>query len=203
MSFALLTNLFGPVSYILAIGCIFLGMIVIERMITYFSMPKLKAKRINQLINLIELKEYTKAKDTTNNDKGLIKRLILPIFGSSKDLAEQEVSLYLLKLRHKLQQPLNWLNLVAIIAPMIGLLGTIWGMSHSFSTLAMNMESNHGMQQLIEYLSQAMWATAFGIFLAVISLCTLYILRYWSEHYLNHCEHELNRLSIAVARSKL
>ena len=69
---------------------------------------------------------------------------------------------------------------------MLGLLGTIWSMSQSFNMISKSMNSD-SMQMMITYLSEAMYATAFGIVLALVSMLSLYVLRQKSDQYLNKC----------------
>ena len=99
----------------------------------------------------------------------------------------------MIRKRQKLQRPLVWLNLFAVASPMLGLLGTIWSMSHSFSALAASLNGD-GLHKMISYLSEAMFATAFGIVLALMSLFAFYCLRQLAERYLSHCEYVLNQL---------
>ncbi len=119
-----------------------------------------------------------------------------------KELAESEVCLLMRKQRQRMQRPLIWLNLFAVVSPMLGLLGTIWSMSHSFAALAESLSGN-GLQNMIMYLSEAMYATAFGIVLALVSLLAFYCFRQFSERYLANAEEALNQLILSLDRQKV
>ena len=186
---------FGPIAYLLAISSIAILAIIIERLIIFYNQPKFSKKDCQQIITRLQ------------QGQGLIveKQQVSTRFNSWLEiltknpliLAEAEITLLLTELRNKLQKPLEWLNLFAIAAPMMGLLGTIWSMSHSFAILGKDL-NNGNLNKMIEYLSEAMYATAFGIILALVSMLGLYILRQKSDKYLDECELAFNRISLAI-----
>ena len=192
-------NLFGPVSYLLVTVSIVLGIVCIERMITLYSQPFFSRRKLASIANAIEKGDLSGAKEQVGQLNKHAQNWITPFISSPRKLAEEEVSLRLYEKRQKLLRPMAWLNLFAVISPMIGLLGTIWSMSHSFSALAESM-SGQGLQNMIVYLSEAMFATAFGILLALISLTALYALRHKAELYLAKCEQIINKFSLSLAR---
>ena len=195
-------NLFGPVSYLMMGASIFICAIIIERGFHFIFLPRLSEKVLEYIEQDVLSQDVDKAKSRIKYLPSKAQKMVAPLFMESQDYAQQEVTLHLIKIRQKLQQPLLWLNLMALISPMMGLLGTIWSMSHSFAALA-NSFSGGSVESLIRYLSEAMWATAFGIVLALISLCALYILRQLSEAYLNNLENALNGLSLRLSRVAL
>ena len=86
---------------------------------------------------------------------------------------------------------------------MLGLLGTIWGMSKSFASLSAQMNQANDFENLIRYLSEAMYATAFGIVIASLSLIALFIFRFLFEQYFQNLEDSLNTFIELVAKTKL
>lgn len=195
-------NLFGPVSYLMMGASVFIVAIILERSFHFIFLPRLSEKVIEHIEQDVISKDIDKAKSRIKSLRPKSQKIVEPLFIEQQEYAQQEVTLHLIRIRQKLQQPLLWLNLMALISPMMGLLGTIWSMSHSFSALASSF-SGGSLESLIRYLSEAMWATAFGIVLALISLCALYILRQLSEAYLNNLENALNSLSLRLSRVSL
>ena len=191
-------TLFGPVGYLLFTVSILLGVIFIERLITFYSQPFVSRRKLKQVIEHINLKERAEASGLIKTFNQQSQDWILPFMNLPRELAEEEANVSLHQKRQKLLRPLMWLNLFAVISPMIGLLGTIWSMSHSFAALAKSM-NGEGLQNMILYLSEAMFATAFGILLALLSLCALYMLRQKAEIYLSKCEQAINQVSLAIA----
>ena len=67
----------------------------------------------------------------------------------------------------KLMQRVAYLNVVANLSPMLGLLGTVQGMIAAFSSLA-TMEAGAAQQAMLAMnISQALWTTAAGLCIAI------------------------------------
>jgi biopolymer transport protein ExbB len=75
----------------------------------------------------------------------------------------------------KLLQRVNYLNVVGNLAPMLGLMGTVQGMIKAFNTLASAGASAAGLLALA--ISQALYTTLFGLFIAVPALAFFYFFR--------------------------
>ena len=192
-------NQFGLVSYAMLVVSFIIVAICLERLLTFITLPKLCAKKYTNVINAILHNDIKTASILIKDFKQPFSGYFSTLINDSKDVAESELSLQMSKNRSKLQRPLIWLNLFAVISPMLGLLGTIWSMSHSFAALATSLAGG-GLQNMIMYLSQAMYATAAGIFLALISMLGFYSLRQYSERYLSDIENSLNHFSINIQR---
>ena len=76
----------------------------------------------------------------------------------------------------ELWQRISYMNNVGVIAPLLGLLGTVWGMIGAFSAIA--LDSSQVKSVTMAYnVSQAMITTAAGLLLAIPALLVYYILR--------------------------
>ncbi len=75
----------------------------------------------------------------------------------------------------KLMQRINYLNVVGNLAPMLGLLGTVQGMIAAFAGLASAGAAGGGALALS--ISQALYTTAFGLFIAIPALAFFYFFR--------------------------
>lgn len=75
----------------------------------------------------------------------------------------------------KLMQRVNYLNVVGNLAPMLGLLGTVQGMIAAFAGLAQAGAAGGGALALS--ISQALYTTAFGLFIAIPALAFFYYFR--------------------------
>ncbi len=75
-----------------------------------------------------------------------------------------------------LWQKISWLNNIGTIAPLMGLLGTVWGMIQAFSAIATDSAQVKGMTMAWS-VSQAMITTAAGLLLAIPALLMYYYLR--------------------------
>ncbi|WFB35614.1 MotA/TolQ/ExbB proton channel family protein [Kiritimatiellota bacterium B12222] len=75
----------------------------------------------------------------------------------------------------RLMQRVNYLNVVGNLAPMLGLLGTVQGMIAAFAGLSTAGAAGGG--ALAMSISQALWTTACGLFVAIPALAFFYFFR--------------------------
>lgn len=75
-----------------------------------------------------------------------------------------------------LWQKISYLNNIATIAPLLGLLGTVWGMIGAFSAMAMN-DSEARSLTMAYNVAQAMITTAAGLMVAIPCMVVYYYLR--------------------------
>jgi len=75
-----------------------------------------------------------------------------------------------------LWQKIFYLNNIGVVAPLMGLLGTVWGMVRAFSAIATDNAQVKGMA-VAEHVSKAMICTVGGLVVAIPSLCVYYYLR--------------------------
>lgn len=77
----------------------------------------------------------------------------------------------------KLMQRVTYLNVVANLAPMLGLLGTVQGMIFAFATLATQTAGAAQQSMLAINIAQALYTTAAGLIAAVPALAFFYYFR--------------------------
>lgn len=75
-----------------------------------------------------------------------------------------------------LWQKVSYLNNIGVIAPLLGLLGTVWGMIGAFSVLALDDAQTKGMEMAYA-VAQAMITTAAGLVLAIPAMVLYFYLR--------------------------
>ncbi len=76
----------------------------------------------------------------------------------------------------ELWQRISYLNNIATIAPLLGLLGTVWGMMRAFSAIALDTAQVKGITMAYS-VSQAMITTAAGLLLAIPTMAVYFYLR--------------------------
>jgi len=91
------------------------------------------------------------------------------------DTIQDAVSVAAAMEEERLMQRVNYLNVVGNLAPMLGLLGTVQGMISAFAGLANAGAAGGGALALS--ISQALWTTAFGLFVAIPALAFFYFFR--------------------------
>lgn len=75
-----------------------------------------------------------------------------------------------------LWQRISYLNNIATLAPLLGLLGTVWGMMQAFSAIAFNDAQVKGLTMAYSVAS-AMITTAAGLVLAIPAMAVYFFLR--------------------------
>lgn len=90
------------------------------------------------------------------------------------DVIEEAISTAADMETEKLMQKLTWLSVVANLAPMLGLLGTVQGMIAAFATLAGGAPD---VGLLAMNIAQALYTTAGGLAIAIPCVTTFYIFR--------------------------
>lgn len=75
-----------------------------------------------------------------------------------------------------LWQKISYLNNIGVIAPLLGLLGTVWGMIQAFGAIALDDSQVRGLTMAYS-VAQAMITTAAGLILAIPCLVTYFYLR--------------------------
>jgi biopolymer transport protein ExbB len=91
------------------------------------------------------------------------------------DTIQDAVSVAAAMEEERLMQRVNYLNVVGNLAPMLGLLGTVQGMIAAFANLASAGAAGGGALALS--ISQALYTTAFGLFIAIPALAFFYYFR--------------------------
>jgi len=99
-----------------------------------------------------------------------------------------------------LLQRISYLNNIATIAPLLGLLGTVWGMMQAFSTIAFD-DAQVKSIAVAYSVSMAMVTTAAGLLLAIPAMAIYYYLRGRVVKILAEVEAEASELVELIARS--
>lgn len=76
--------------------------------------------------------------------------------------------------KHEMEHVLSILDLVAMIAPVIGFLGTVTGMINAFRSVA--EASSVQLQIIASGLYEALYTTAFGLIISIIATISSFLL---------------------------
>lgn len=101
---------------------------------------------------------------------------------------EAALQLWLSEQHQRLTRGLKTVHIVALAAPLVGLLGTVMGLMQSFSALANQQGAIHP-AQLADGLSFAMGTTVAGLAIALPALCGYHALRHWAGQQVQHAAH--------------
>jgi len=113
--------------------------------------------------------------------------------GYGKDATEETLYATLDKINSTLQTRINYLSVIGVCAPMIGLLGTVSGMKGAFGSLGSAGLSN-GVGELAAHIGEVLVATATGLLVAIPAFGAFYFLRNKLQGAIHHLQEETERL---------
>ncbi|MFQ5965195.1 MAG: MotA/TolQ/ExbB proton channel family protein [Candidatus Scalinduaceae bacterium] len=113
------------------------------------------------LLKVVNYINYIEKNDSQKNDT----TFYTMAFSSIREIIEAEGS----RLASRLRQRVVWFSHVGIIAPMFGLLGTVFGMIRAFSSIAYKVEFGKPLL-LASAISEAMVTTAGGLTVGIFSM---------------------------------
>jgi len=96
--------------------------------------------------------------------------------GYGKDATEEAIYNTVEKISSTLQTRINYLSVIGVCAPMIGLLGTVAGMKGAFGSLGGSGLSS-GVGELAGHIGHVLVATAAGLVVAIPAFMAFYFLR--------------------------
>lgn len=96
--------------------------------------------------------------------------------GYGKDATEEAIYNTVEKTSSTLQTRINYLSVIGVCAPMIGLLGTVAGMKGAFGSLGGSGLSS-GVSELAGHIGHVLVATAAGLLVAIPAFMAFYFLR--------------------------
>ena len=100
-----------------------------------------------------------------------------------------------------LWQKISYLNNIGVIAPLLGLLGTVWGMIGAFNTIAFDSAQVKGITMAF-YVSQAMITTAGGLMVAIPTLMMYYYFRGQTVKVVARVEAQASQFVELIVRSQ-
>ncbi len=148
--------------------------IVLERLYYLFIKTGIKGNKLyNEVLKHIENGDEEKAFQVLkgNNPIKNILRTILKYKDYGVDYVKRKVNIVFLTELPKINRNIMFLNVIANIATLLGLLGTIIGLIIAFDAVA-NVEAAKRAEALANGISIAMVTTAFGLIIAVPVLFT-------------------------------
>jgi biopolymer transport protein ExbB len=99
----------------------------------------------------------------------------LSYVGKGKDQTEEALLVELGRENARLQNKINYLSVIGVCTPMIGLLGTVVGMMGAFDSLGTSGAGDTS--ALSHHIGEVLIATASGLFIAIPAFMFFYILR--------------------------
>jgi len=124
-------------------------------------------------------------------------KLLLVHRKEKKPLREEVAEIWLNAQRNKLSSGIRMLQAVALLTPLLGLLGTVLGLIQVFDDLA----DHRGPIEpalLADGLGLAMYTTAAGLIIALPALAGAHGFQMWIDNIIQRAEHRMNQMNLLM-----
>ncbi len=121
--------------------------------------------------------------------------LLLTHREQNRHMREEIINLWLIKQKGKLQSGLKVLQVMGLITPLLGLLGTVLGLIEMFNQLGVS-QGPVTPSQLASGLGLAMNTTAAGLIIAVPAITLAHLFSLWADQRCSNIAHSLNQLNL-------
>lgn len=150
--------------------CLILGMtIAIERIITLFLSQANNKKLVSEVSEAVNSGNLDGAKEICNNTRGPVAAIIgrsLPRVKEGPEAVEKSILSTGSVEMGKLETGMSWLSLCISLAPLLGFMGTVYGMIMAFDKIA--AEANLEIGKIAFGIKTALITTIAGLVVAVI-----------------------------------
>ena len=143
--------------------------IIIENFISLKRDKLAPPEIIDEIQALFDEGQYQEAMELCENEPSFFTRVCgagIAKIGHHFDTIEKSIQEMGDEESIKLHQKIGWLSLIANVAPMMGLLGTVSGMVSAFNTIA-NSAGQASPAELAKGISQALLTTMFGLIVGI------------------------------------
>ncbi len=173
--------------------------LVIQNIITLRPTKLAPPPMINSLRETIESGNYQEAWQickANNNYTANVLGAALERIGRGKDATYDAVAEHGLREAQLIRTRNSYLSVIGVVAPMIGLLGTVIGMMGAFATLGSSGISDP--RALATSIGEVLLATASGLFIAIPAFIFYYIFRNKAQSSIVHADDQINRLLMDI-----
>jgi biopolymer transport protein ExbB len=159
----------GPIMYVLLAVAIFAVLIGLERLFVLSTKSKASDKIMDQIKDMANKGSWKEAKAFCSSKSRIptcqMLDSALEHVGHSQEVMENALQESILRQVPKLERFLPTLALLAVISPLLGLLGTVQGMIQTFKVITEVGTGDPGM--LAGGISVALYTTYFGLIIAI------------------------------------
>ena len=192
---------------VLAWPLIFLSilcLVLITERTLFFILHRRFNKRLEKnLLNMVYQKAWTHLIQQTEKSKNNLSSCVYLLLSNNektKDQREEHAVMWLQEQQTVTDGHIRWLFLIAVISPLLGLLGTVIGMIDAFHQLAQHQGSVHP-SLIANGVFQAMLTTAYGLIIAIPALIAAHSFRIWGSAYMSRLEAFANKINLAMANN--
>ncbi|MDE1463170.1 MotA/TolQ/ExbB proton channel family protein [Spartinivicinus poritis] len=185
-------NAMGWMLYPLAFCSLLMIALILERFCYFLLLPLISDSKLSVLLNRWKNNVDEQPAWLQKKQRGIAVGIkLLSEYQGKNIVREQQLSCWLAKQHQTNTARLKLLQLIGMISPLLGLLGTILGMIVMFKGVAQH-QGPVTPNILADGLWQAMYTTAFGLVIAVPAIVGAQLFYIWSNSYCQRLQHWLN-----------
>lgn len=199
----------GATGWLLLFCFVAVIVLILERSTFYWGLGQPHLVSGDSPSELIRSGSLGRLRDQIYGRTGLLEKgveMLLEAQQNDRCLRLDALSLWLEKQQQYLSVHLEWLKLLAIVSPVLGLLGAVSGLSHAFRALKMQDVALHmdplASTFLTNVLEQGLLSTALGLLTAILAIAFLYAFRYWVNRYINGLKSILSEMNLEMSGMK-
>ncbi len=150
---------------------------------------------MQQLQDLFRAGDYVGAYQFAKNNPSTatdVARITLSFVGDGQEATEYAMLDSLNKVNAGIQTRINYLSVIGVCTPMIGLVGTVSGMMKAFKNMGTSGIGDPS--GLAKSIGEVLIATASGLFIAIPAFIMFYLLRNRLQVSMHHVQEELSAL---------
>jgi biopolymer transport protein ExbB len=160
----------GPIGFFLLCLSIYFTAIVIRLFLEFRMKEAVPPALVERLDTAIKERKFQEAYDACRDDNSFLARLVrtgVANLPNGRPEAKEVMNTMSDEIIVGMEQRISYLATIGTLGPMIGLVGTIWGMIMSFQTIATAGGSQPKANEVAEGISTALFITLEGVSLSV------------------------------------
>ena len=160
----------GPIGVFLVFLSVYFTALVIRLFMEYRVSDAVPAPLVEKLEAAIRDKKFQEAYDACRDNDSFLARLVrggIANLPNGRAEAKEAIAAASDEVVTELEMKISYLATIGTLGPMIGLVGTVWGMIHSFQEIATAAGSQPRPEKVAVGISTALFITLEGITLAV------------------------------------
>jgi biopolymer transport protein ExbB len=143
-------------------------LLMLERLIILYGQRSSRDSLVQTVLGHCRASDWPAAESACESVRGVLPRTLLACLRrrpSGASMMEDSIQEQLLHEVPRLRRRLNGIAVMAAIAPLLGLLGTVTGIIHTFETISAHGNTHPGM--MAGGISEALFTTAAGLVIAI------------------------------------
>jgi len=159
----------GPIGWFIMLLSVVAMTLIIKEVLEIRKQKLAPPEIVDEIEALLEAEEYQEAMEVCESEPCYFTNVVaagLPKLNASFEAMEKSLEEMMEEENTKLYGRLSWLSLIAAVAPMMGLLGTVGGMIGAFNQIAAS-KGQATPDQLANNISMALITTMLGLMVAI------------------------------------